>query len=291
MKGLGTDEETITEVIANRSNEQRQEIRAYYKQAFGSDIIDDLKSELCDNYETVVVSLMKKPIELAVDILHGAMAGAGTDEDALIDVLTTHNNEQLSKIKEKFEKKYGSSLEDWIKGEASGDFERFLVSLNNGQRNEDSEVDSDLVQEDAERLYEAGEARWGTDESAFNFVLATRSHRHIRAVAAAYKEATESSLKSAFKKELSGNLKKAMLAVLQVSEDKYLHFAKKLHKTMKGAGTDDSRLIRTIVMRSEIDLEMIKQRYFLEKEMSLCDRISEDVSAYYKKILLKIVKD
>merc|ERR1739838_803907 len=255
--------------------EQRQEIRAYYKQAFGSDIIDDLKSELCDNYETVVVSLMKKPIELAVDILHGAMAGAGTDEDALIDVLTTHNNEQLSKIKEKFEKKYGSSLEDWIKGEASGDFE----------------VDSDLVQEDAERLYEAGEARWGTDESAFNFVLATRSHRHIRAVAAAYKEATESSLKSAFKKELSGNLKKAMLAVLQVSEDKYLHFAKKLHKTMKGAGTDDSRLIRTIVMRSEIDLEMIKQRYFLEKEMSLCDRISEDVSAYYKKILLKIVKD
>ena len=63
------------------------------------------------------------------------------------------------------------------------------------------------------------------------------------------------SLKSVLKKELSGNLKKAMLAVLQVSEDKYLHFAKKLHKTMKGAGTDDSRLIRTIVMRSEVCFE------------------------------------
>merc|ERR1739838_1020457 len=205
--------------------EQRQEIRAYYKQAFGSDIIDDLKSELCDNYETVVVSLMKKPIELAVDILHGAMAGAGTDEDALIDVLTTHNNEQLSKIKEKFEKKYGSSLEDWIKGEASGDFERFLVSLNNGQRNEDSEVDSDLVAKDVERLYEAGEARWGTDESAFNFVLATRSHRHIRAVAEAYEEGTGNSLKKVLKLELSGSLRNAMVAVLQVSKNERLYLA------------------------------------------------------------------
>ena len=55
-------------------------------------------------------------------------------------------------------------------------------------RDESEDVDFDLVAKDVERLYEAGEARWGTDESTFNFVLATRSHKHIKEVAEAYEE-------------------------------------------------------------------------------------------------------
>jgi len=290
MKGFGTDEDAITKVVANRSNEQRQMLRAYYKQAFGKDLMDEFKSELSGNYEKVVLSLMKEPVELAIDTLYKAMKGAGTDENALIDVLTSHNNKELNEIKVAFEQKYGSSLEDWIKGEASGDFERFLVSLNNATRDESEDVDFDLVAKDVERLYEAGEARWGTDESTFNFVLATRSHKHIKEVAEAYEEGTGNSLKKVLKSELSGNLRNAMVAVLQVSKNERLYLAKKLHKTMKGAGTDDSRLIRTIVMRSEIDLLRIKEKYLKEKDMELCDRIADDVSGDYKKILLEIVE-
>ena len=68
---------------------------------------------------------------------------------------------------------------------------------------------------------------------------------------------TGNSLKSVLKKELSGNLRKAMVAVLQISIDKHLYFAKKLHKTMKGVGTDDKGLIRTIVLRSEVCFKLV----------------------------------
>lgn len=289
MKGLGTDEKAITKIIANRSNKQRQVIRSTYKQSYGKNLIDELKSELSGNYERVVISLMKDPVEFAVDTLHKAMNGAGTNEDALIDILTSHNNEQLHQINVRFDHKYKSSLESWIRADSSGDFERFLVSLNNGKREKDQEVDPKLVKKDVKHLYKAGEARWGTDESVFNFVLGTRSHKHIRAVAKEYEEETGNSLKSVLKKELSGNLRKAMVAILQISIDKHLYFAKKLHKTMKGVGTDDKGLIRTIVLRSEIDLEIIKKRYHKEQKMKLVDRISDDVSGDYKKILQEIV--
>ena len=43
--------------------------------------MDEFKSELSGNYEKVVLSLMKEPVELAIDTLYKAMKGAGTDEN------------------------------------------------------------------------------------------------------------------------------------------------------------------------------------------------------------------
>lgn len=58
-------------------------------------------------------------------------------------------------------------------------------------------------------------------------------------------------------------------------------FAEQLHKSMKGLGTDDSRLIRLVVTRSEVDMGEIKNVFLQQYGESLEDFIS--VSYQYKK--------
>ena len=47
-------------------------------------------------------------------------------------------------------------------------------------------MDYQKAQEDAQRLYQAGEGKLGTDESCFNMVLATRSFPQLKAMVEAY---------------------------------------------------------------------------------------------------------
>lgn len=51
-------------------------------------------------------------------------------------------------------------------------------------------------------------------------------------------------------------------------------FAEQLYKSMKGLGTDDSRLIRLVVTRSEVDMGEIKEAFKEEYGESLEDFIS-----------------
>lgn len=50
-----------------------------------------------------------------------------------------------------------------------------------GAREETSTVDMEKAKREAQELYQAGEKRWGTDESKFNVILATRSFPQLRA--------------------------------------------------------------------------------------------------------------
>ena len=58
MKGLGTDETSIIQLVCRRSNAELQAIRADFRRQFNRDLIDDLKSELGGSLEDLIVGLV-----------------------------------------------------------------------------------------------------------------------------------------------------------------------------------------------------------------------------------------
>uniref|UniRef100_H0Z9Q1 Annexin n=1 Tax=Taeniopygia guttata TaxID=59729 RepID=H0Z9Q1_TAEGU len=289
MKGFGTDEQAIINVVANRSNDQRQKIKTAFKTMYGKDLIKDLKSELSGNVEELILALFMPSTYYDAWSLHHAMKGVGTQESVLIEILCTRTNQEIREIVNCYKSEFGRDIEQDIRSDTSGHFERLLISMCQGNRDENQTVDYQKAQEDAQRLYQAGEGRLGTDESCFNMVLASRSFPQLKATVEAYSRIANRDLLSSIDREFSGNVERGLKTIVQCALNRPAFFAERLYYSMKGAGTDDSTLIRIVVTRSEIDLVQIKQMFTQMYQKTLATMIASDTSGDYRQLLLAIV--
>jgi len=289
MKGMGTNEEAIVQVLTSHNNAQRQQIITKYKTMFGKDLIDSLKSELGGKFEDAVLALMTPPNKFLAQELRGAMQGSGTDESVLIEILC-RSNADIRAIKQEYETVFkGRSLEKDVVSETGGHFERLLRSQVNASREENPNVDMGLAESDAKAIWEAGEKKLGTDESVFNQVLCTRSYPQLKATFVRYQALSGKGILDTIKRELSGDLKEGFAAIVNYCWDPAYFFAERLYLSMKGGGTNDKQLIRNIVTRSEIDLKIVSQEFNKQYGKSLQDFIKGDCAGDYRRLLLAIL--
>ncbi|KAL7742584.1 hypothetical protein ACLKA6_007559 [Drosophila palustris] len=289
MKGFGTDEDKLIEIICRRNNEQRQEIQRQYKTHFGKDLIEDIKSETSGNFEKLLVGLLRPIVDYYCAELNDAMAGLGTDEEVLIEILCTLSNMEIHTIKNQYLRLYGAHLESELKSETSGNFKRLLTSLCTAARDESGRTDINMAKDDARELLKAGELRVGTDESMFNMILCQRNYQQLKLIFQEYEGMTGHSLEKAIKKEFSGDIMEGLIAIYKCVTNKSEYFASRLHKSMAGIGTNDKQLIRVIITRCEIDMADIKTAFERLYGKSLKSWIKGDTSGHYKHALYALV--
>jgi len=117
-----------------------------------------------------------------------------------------------------------------------------------------------------------------------------RSFTHVAAISHQYEKISKKTLIAAIQSEMSGDLEKGLVAIVSFARDPAAFWAEKLRNTMKGLGTDDKKLIRIMVTRSEIDMASIRDvfgdRY--GKGKTLLDWIKSDTSGDYENILVAL---
>ena len=285
MKGLGTDENSIINLVCSRNAMQRAEIRRRYPAMYGTDLIKKLKDELSGNFEDTVIGLFMTPPEYDAYWLYKAMKGIGTSEGILIEILGTRNNQEIQMIKDHFQRAYGKPLEKWVHSETSGHFRKLLISIIQCSRSMNTVPNPAQCQSDAQALYQAGEGRWGTDEATFVRIFTQRSAAELDMISSCYQQLRGNTLHNAIDKEFSGNTKNLLHTILEGLQDPAAYFAKRIRESVQGVGTNDSRLIRVIVSRCEVDMPRIKQAYQRLYGRDLVSDVRSDTSGDYKRIL------
>ncbi|KJH50730.1 Annexin [Dictyocaulus viviparus] len=237
-------------------------------------------------------NLQRQAIAKSFKVLYGKdlIKGLGTKESLLIEILTSRTNQQIAEICQAYQQLYSRSLESDIIGDTSGYFQRLLVSLCAGGRDESNHVDHLRANQDARKLYNAGERRLGTDESCFNAILASNNYFQLRAVFDEYQKITNHSIEKAIEAEFSGDIRDGLLAVVAVARNRPAYFAKLLYDSMKGFGTRDSDLIRIVVTRCEYDMVDVRNNFQAMYKTTLEDMIKGDCSGSYKDGLIALVK-
>merc|ERR1719419_2101201 len=107
----------------------------------------------------------------------------------------------------------------------------------------------------------------------------------------AYKKQRGQDMATVIEKEMSGNLRKSFLTLVGYIQDPITYYSEVLYRSMKGMGTDDKTLIRTVVSRCEIDLGLIKKKFEKLHQKTLDKAIKSETGGDYRKIMLQIVMD
>ncbi|XP_022026487.1 annexin D5 isoform X2 [Helianthus annuus] len=276
-------------ILAHRDATQRACIRQEYETMYSEDILKRLSSELSGKLETAVLLWMHDPAGRDAVILKQGLTSDFLNLEAVTEIICSRTSTQLLTLTQIYHSTFGSHLEHDIKRQASGDHEKILLACVNKPRYEGMEVDREMAAKDAKELYKAGEKKLGTDEKVFVQIFSERSRAHLVAINTCYHDMYGGSLKKAVKKETSGLFKSALLTILQCAENPTKYFAKVLHKSMAGLGTDDTTLIRVIVTRTEIDMQYIKAEYHKKYKKSLNDAVHSETSGHYQTFLLSLL--
>uniref|UniRef100_U3FXH4 Annexin n=1 Tax=Micrurus fulvius TaxID=8637 RepID=U3FXH4_MICFL len=284
----GVDEAGIIEILTKRTNAQRQQIKRTYQQVQGKPLEEALKKALKGNLEDVVVAMLKTPAEFDADELRYSMKGLGTDEDILIEILASRNNNEIRNLSRQYQEAFKRDLAKDIASDTSGDFQKALLALAKGDRNENPHVNEELVDNDARKLYEAGERKKGTDVNVFIDILTSRSSTHLRRVFKRYQSYSKHDMEKVLDLELKGDIENCLTAIVKCAVSKPAFFAEKLYLAMKGSGTRDKTLIRIMVSRAEIDMNEIKGFYKEKYKVSLCQAILDETKGDYEKILVAL---
>ena len=290
LSGKEKDDDKLIKLVTSRTNEERLKIKDEYNSTFNSDLINDLKKAYSFHFEDVLVGLFFSPVDYDCYHIRKAVKGIGTNENTLIEILSTRDKEHIEKMKLRYKEIYpGRDMVQDIKKDTSGSFWKVLSALLESNRDDDENkiIDKERCKEDAKNLYQAGQTKTNHVE-IFTEIFTKRTKYELIEIGRIYHQISKNSILQDIQNLFSGDTKNALEGIIYGILSPSEYFAKILYKSMKGLGTSDTTLIRVMISRNEIDMPQIKQYYRNLYNKDLINDIKGDTSGNYQKILVEL---
>ena len=285
-------------------------IAAAYETSFNKTLIDEIKSKITGNLKNIYIGLLMTIPELYCQQLHKtkndgilenfaiAVLSLSTnifnkedgDETVLIEIMCTMSNAEIRKICATYQQTFGKRLEQRIREDKNGNFKRLMMILCSGSRDEGLILDSKAAKSDAEALRKHF-SKIITDDKPIIDLLSSKSFAQIKLINKEYKKLTRCTLEKSVKKNISDNLKDALIAIIRTSNDRSHYYARRISKAINNYLVENKSLGRLIVARAEIDLIDIKEEFtrIFRKPLKSC--LKNEISGSYRYALLTLLDE
>ena len=221
LKGAGTDEDLLNEVLVGRSNADMQAIKQAYHHTYHRNLEHDVRDDLSAKTERLFAMILAatrqeesapvipQSIDADVTEIHRCTeARVGAEQLTVCSILSNRSDNQIRAIAHAYEHKYRRSLEKVFVHEFSGHMEDVLVQM--------VRCGADRAMRDAINL-ESAMAGMGTKDE----MLVTRivklhwNSAHLQQVKGAYKASYRQDLIARVRGETSGDYERCLVAMLQ----------------------------------------------------------------------------
>lgn len=221
LKGAGTDEDLLNEILLGRSNADMRAIKQAYYHTYHRSLEHDVRDDLSAKTErlfSMVLSATRQEesapvnpqlIDADVTEIHRCTeARIGAEQLTVCSILSNRSDNQIRAIAHAYEHKYRRPLENVFISEFSGHMEDALVQM--------VRCGTDRAMRDAINIEHAMAGLGTKDEMLVTRIVKLHwSPAHLQQVKGAYKVKYRQDLVSRVQGETSGDYEKCLVAMLQ----------------------------------------------------------------------------
>ncbi|KAM0490502.1 hypothetical protein ACHAP8_011494 [Fusarium lateritium] len=295
MKGMGCDERALIRVLVSPKYtnpwSMAQLVRDYNSR-FMRDLAKDIESETRGDFETCLLALIRGPLENDVYNLSKALNRAGTDEDALNDVLLCRSNADIRAICTEYRRVRGKELHVDVKDDVDDTLYRLYSMVLSATRAEDSApvIPAEIDQKVTE-LQRATEGTIGANAVAVAQIFTSSNEAQLRAINEAYRFKYHRSLETVIEKEFRGDMEDALLRILYHALDRARSDAGRLQRPLnKSLGKNRLFINRLVSLYwDQGRLHQTNMAYKPVTGSTLAGNIKSELGGDYKDFALAII--
>ena len=222
MKGLGTDEDTLIEILASRPGWYINKIKKKYKEKYNKELEDDVKGDTSGNFRNLLISLLQanrstnqtpdkdECEKIANELYQAGEKKIGTDEPIFNKYFALYSPHELLVIAREYHKLTGNLLTKAIDKEFSGDIKKLLKTILYVQISP-SEYFATRIRDAVHGI--------GTNEKILTRVIVTRCEIDLPIMKQYYKQLYGKDMIKDIEDDVSGDYKKLLIAICNQSNE------------------------------------------------------------------------